>query len=506
MKNGTDERINTGMNGQYPWKKTEDIQIDLADMIRTLCRQWKRILVCALTAAVILGGYGWLKQTDEVDLSNSETAAGGIYVGRAKLTEEEERKVADAVQMNEEIRGLEMYLDNSVLMQLDPYHKARFVMLYSIDRAQRKELPKIIESYMNFVMNGSAADALRKPENGWKMDKSYLAELISAYQKTYSFPYQIAVGDSAESNMMSEAVFYVEITSKNTETAEEMALDMQGILKEYSSDVKKIAGRHRLTLVSTAENITADSGLQSLQHDKKTLLTSNKASLKAMTDAFSAEQMAAYKEASGESEDEQKEGEKTAQGEHSSDEKSGFNSKYMIIGLLAGILAYCCFFSCRYIFCDAIKSTDEIKRMYTFQVYGGILLKDEEKKRNKIMPGICRDSYGCTKEQVMNRIRLTCQRRGITRLYAAADFQLGISEKEYLESIADQFKGWGIDMAVAENVSADTVVWDKLSERRNVLMVCRTGTTTHRMINDTMNFYLENDIMVTGAVAFLQNE
>lgn len=481
------------MDGKYSWKRTEDIEIDLIDLLCRLCRQWKRVAVCAMVSAVVLGGYGWLRGIDRSDTDKSEISE------ETEMTEAEEQAVMDAVWLKQENRELEKYLDNSILMQIDPYHKARHVMLYCIDSAVREELPGITESYLNFVLNGGAEDALIKSGDSWEMDKSYLAEVITAYQKTYSFPYQAVLNSREDSNQNEESVFYVEITGMNAGEAEKMALDIQEILKEYSAKVKKKAGEHRLTLVSTAASITADSGLQSLQKEKKALVSSNRTNLKTMTDAFSREQMAAYKNETGLENEEGREETGIAE--------PGENSisviKYVLIGFIGGVIAYCSIYLCWYIFGDTVKSMEEMKRLYTFPFYGGITMEGNGGKSVRIVSVAGRDAFGHGKTQVLNRIRLACKKQGMTALCAASAFALNEQEKECLESIARQLKDKKIDVSIVENVSADTAVWDKLAETGNVLMVCRINTTTHQMIDDAMSFYMQNDIAVTGAIAFL---
>lgn len=49
------------MESNYSWKRTEDIEIDLIDLLRRLCRQWKQILVCAVAFAVLAGGYSYAR-------------------------------------------------------------------------------------------------------------------------------------------------------------------------------------------------------------------------------------------------------------------------------------------------------------------------------------------------------------------------------------------------------------------------------------------------------------
>ncbi len=488
--------LETGMDETYSWKRKEEIGIDVPDLLYCLCRQWKRMIVCALASAVLLGAYGWIKGR------NKPSAAMYGMEDEIELTDAEEQGVADAVRLESEIRGLETYLDNSILMQIDPYHKAKYIMLYGIDSAQRQELPRITESYLNFVSNGGAADALGESGKSWKMDKSYLAELITAYQKTYSSPYQIAIDAAGDHSILSESLFYVEVAGKNAKDAEKIALDMQGILEEYFAVVKKTAGNHRLTLLNSMESIVADSGLQSQQHDKKMLLSSNRTNRKTMTDAFSQEQMAVYQAAVGLEEGQ----ERTEEGlEAAASDTGGFRVKYILFGFVGGIFVYCCIFLGWYVLCDTVKSLDEMDALYTFPVYGGILLEDSALKKGRMAFGARQDAYGHTQEQVCKRIQLACRKQGVAALYMAFDFALRTEEKECLERMAQKLAGWGIAVKMAPGISTDTSGWDEMAESGNVLMILKAGLTTHRMVDEAMGFYGENGIHVVGAAVFLQH-
>lgn len=494
----TDERIKNGMERQYSWKRAEEMEIDAGDLLYRLFKQWKQIAACAIACALILAGYRYLKDRNVPDRSG--TAEETV------LTESEEQAVTDAIQLGDEMRSLEKYMDSSVLMKLDPYYRSRYILLYRIDHAERQELPGITESYLNYIVNGGVADDLRRSGNSvWKMDRPYVAELLTAYQKTYSFPFQISVDSISDSQIQSESLFYVDITGKNAEAAEKMAMDMQDALKKIFNTIKKAAGNHRLVLVSSVLSITADSGLLSQQHDKKALLSSKKAALKTAEDSFSEEQMAVYEETAGmekkEDRNNQEEQEKSE-----SEVSPAFGMKYALFGLIGGIFAYCFIYSCWYIFHDTVKNIEEIKRTYMFPVYGGIQLESKKKKENGIVTSPRQDAYGYTEEQVFHRIRLACRKQGVTKLCAASAFSLNSWERECLERISGRLKGWGIDMIVTDNPCADTSLWNVLIETGNVLMMCKTGMTTHRMINHTMDFYFENGISVIGAVAFLQDE
>lgn len=482
------------MKEKYSWKRTEEIEIDLADLLKRLCGKWKQAAACALAAALVFGAAGWLRSRSGPD----ESLVPGMDAP-ASLTQEEEQAVADAVQLAKETDSLENYLEQSLLMQADPYRKARYIMLYRIDRAERQELQAVTESYLNFVSNGGAADALAETGGRWDMDKSCIAELVQAYQKTYSAPYPVII-DEAFPDLFSESLFYIEMTGRNAREAERMALDMQKVLKEQAAEIKKAAGSHRLSLVSTAQNMTADSSLLSQQREKRALLTSNQTSLKAMTDAFSKEQLAAYKMQAGRK-DEQEEDGKAASGADTEGSQLRSVVKYMILGLFGGMAAYAGLSVCWYLFCDTVKSVQEMKRLYAFPVFGALSPPGAGKaKKGRLRMG--HDLYAAIPEQVCRRLVLACQKQEIRQLYAVTEFPLAQPEKDCLEHMAAQLRKEGVEMAVAENASADIAAWDSLREAGNVLLVCRTDTTTHQMIDDAMMFFEENGISVTGAVAF----
>lgn len=474
------------MDKRDSWTRTDEIEIDMAELLRRFCGQWKRIVVCAAACAVLLGGYGWIKGRTAAVPDNVETSAE-----EDELTIAEEQAVADAVRLADEIRGLEEYLDSSVLMQLDSYHKNRYVMLYSIDHAERQKLAAITESYLNFILNGGVAEALQNSASGNIIDKNCLAELISAYQKTYSYPYQIALDNLENSSVLAESIFYVEVTGRNADSAEKMGQDIQAALEDYSHLVKKNAGSHRLALVSSLESVTADSSLQSQQRDKKALLSSNKVNLQSLIDSFRKKQMEEYEKTVGvQDKDKMQELEKDAP-----ESDLSIIIKYALMGFVGGVFAYGCIFLCWYVFCDTVKSAEEIRRMYGFPVYGSIFLERNGTKKH-------RNVREENKVQVLNRIRMSCRKMEIEKLCAVSYCSMDEQEKDFLNSIVRQLKTWEIDMAAVENAAEDTDVWDKLTETGNILMVCRTGTTTHRMIDNAMDFYMENGICVMGMLVF----
>lgn len=474
------------MKKQDYWKKSEDMEIDLRQLLKDFFIHWKKIAVCALVSAVIFTGYSYLRnQTGTADVTQEQT------LDEIELSEEEKESAVSAAVLAKEIYELEEYMNHSILMQADPYHKNKVTMLFSIEQARRRELQKITESYLSFLTNGGAADALKKSDHEtWKIDKNYLTEAVTAYQKTFNLSYMAAVDYAENENLSFESMICVEVTGSDAGMADEMAKDVHAALKNYSDTVKNTAGNHKLVFISSQENIQTDTGLQSQQRDKRAQLTADRANLKAMTDAFSKEQMKMYKELSA-TQDEQEEPETDINNMTGS---TGVSMKSALYGAGIGVLLSCAIFLCWYLLQDTIKSAEEMKELYTFPVYGGICLKKA---------GCQGNSGGQEKEQILNRIRLACKKRAVRKLYMVSDFSFDDQEMECVESMQKWLKDCELEMKVCENAGKNIGCWDDLAQTGNILLVCRAGKTTHRIIDEAMRFYQENDIAVIGAMVFI---
>lgn len=469
------------MDTHNTWKKTEDREIDFTDLLYRFCMGWKQAAACALIFAVLLGGYGFFKGRAYQELEKNPAI-------EEELTEEEQQGVAAAVKLEAEARALKEYLDNSILMQIDPYHKDTCVMLYSIQDAKLQDLQGIVESYLSFFANGGVVGELDKTASEeWDMDSGYLPELITAYQRPYSAPYQMVVDGASGNNTLAYTVFYVETSGKDGKMAQRLAECVQAALEKYFMEAKDVAGSHKLELLSKYQSVRADGSLQVQQHDKRALLDSDFVSLKAMTDAFSKGQEAAYEEAAGIQAKEEETGTVDAGNQ-------GFNMKYILLGLAGGVFVYGCAFVCLYIFRDTVKSVREMKGIYAFPVYGCIDSgKDVFHKK---------DDGGSGKERLAMRLRAACMQRGITELCVASDYNFSDKEKAFIRGLSGRLQSDGIEVAIAENACKDAAAWEKLAGSRHILMACRAGETTYKAVDGAVEFYVESGMDVVGAVLF----
>ncbi len=520
------------MDRQCSWKRTEEVEIDLLDLLRRLGGEWKRMLVCALVFAVLAGaGSYYLSKNGGMDAAKEDAASEEGETQPVPLTkEEQERGVAAARQLAKETAQLEDYVQNSMRMQTDPYHKKSVQLIFRIEGAGGWTTQKIVEKYLDYLSNDRVvSDICRIDRAMEQVDSCFLPELFQAVQKT-SGTYT-----DKEEKQWSGVLLSIDVTGRDEEMATALAADMQKALKAYSSIVKKECGSHTLTLLSSEEKVRMDIDLLFWQREKRTLLTTDQANLKAMLGAFDDTQKAMYAAAADADEKAAEDGEpsapdnaeSTAEGGEASapdstegtaegvsgleseaeleaesqegsntQAKGSVNVLFVLLGLFGGIFLYGAGYACWYLLRDTVKGAGEFQSYYTFPFYGSISLH-----RKAGLGDTAQGPDEQKKAQVLNRVRLSCRKRQISSICLAADFTPDEKEKACLESMVGQLREWEIDVLVAENVSGNISVWDALTDVGNVLMVCRIGHTTHRMVDAAMEFYQENGIYVLGAAA-----
>lgn len=525
------------MDRRCSWKRTEEVEIDLSDLLYRLGRQWKRIVICALVSAVLagVGSYfvsknGGTDAAEEADAVQPE-AAEPEPVPLTK--EEQQRQVAAACQLAKEIAQMESYMQNSVRMQIDPYHKSSVQLIFRIEGADGWMTQKIVEKYLDYLANDRiAADICRRDREMERVESRFLSELFQAAQKT-SGTYTDEEGYARSGVLLS-----VDVTGRDADMAAALAADIRELLQDYSAAVEKECASHTLTLLGSEEKERADSELLTWQREKRTLLEADRASLKTMTDAFDDTQKALYEAAvraeesvSEESVSEESVSEnKTADPEIRQDSretggqsasgaegqpsdaqadsrlsdgeaKGSVSVLHVLPGFSGGIFIYAAAYACWYLLRDTVKSAGEFRSYYTFPFYGSISAGDREG-----MSDAGQDDYGRQKAQILNRIRLSCRKQNITRLCLAADFIPDEKEKACMERMVSQLREWELEAVFAENIRGNISVWDAAADMGTVFMVYRLGYTTHRMVDDVMEFYQENGVAVLGAAAFEETD
>lgn len=503
------------MEGNRSWRRTEGIQIDFSNLTCRLRQQWKRMAVCALIFAVLAGGYSYLADTgssagseaEQLTTVDEEETVAPVTdtVQEVKTKEEQIQGVVDAVYLTQEIERLEEYMDCSILMQVDPYHKNHVILLYSIENAPERSVQKITESYLSYLANGGAADALQKADQEWSaVESSYLAEMFNVSQKPGGTDMEILLS--------------VEVTGKDAAMAGKLASSIQGALKDYSRTVRELCGSHTLSLVSNEAGERLDAALLAQQREKHTQQTANRTGLKMLLDGFDEEQKKMYQMQNAEdyqadaceSWAEIKESiaaESQMQGDPPAAvaddglpeeetagtdavQQRGISVLYVLLGFLGGIFTYSMIYAVWYVAQGTIKSAREFRLYYAIPFYGSVSTGQLHRKNSDLL----------------NRIRLFCMKHHINEILLAAEFTASPEEKDVMQELICQMQECGIHALFTEKADTDPSIWETLPKDPAVLLLCGIDRTAYQRVDEVMEFYLENNVRVLGASVWESQE
>ena len=228
MENRNDERV-----------------IYLTDLIFSVLYRWKVILVCVLAFALLLGGYKCVASPT----SAADPAAITKYeTQRDYLTQ----RIA-TIQTN--IEGQQAYIDNSLLMKLDPYHYYQLTIRCYVNTGyqiqpgsvyQTPDLaPSLIAAYQAMV---SGQDGLQAVGDALELEAAYVAGALTATT-------------TEDTN-----VFTIQFTCATEEQAKIALSVLENQLDLTAAKLTGTMGAHQLQLLESAISCTASKELATTQN------------------------------------------------------------------------------------------------------------------------------------------------------------------------------------------------------------------------------------------------
>lgn len=360
-------------------------QIHLTDALLYCLEKWRAIIACMLIAAVLAGANSfWSTVKANRAAQNAQPTEEDIVDTEEEQAEESDtRSPVDSyeralAEMERDLEIQEDYLENSVVMQLEPYHISTGILSYYLKSSQNTE--SIATAYGTFVSSGRMAEEL------YSKDADVPVEDLR-YLVTFSNNINGASGQGG--------VFQIQIKMPDSELSEVYLKRAEEIIQEYASELQAKTAEHQLILLSSVQSEMADLEIQRYQSTvRSTYMTAvrNVQTLRTET-----------------------EGVQSAQKESGSSAPStvivlqnpvSLAIKAAVIGLVLGACAACVVLILFYLFGGKLQAVEDCKNELGMPLLG--LVRASEKKKTRfgfIDSGIFRlrgGHYGriCFEEQV----------------------------------------------------------------------------------------------------------
>ena len=331
----------------------KEIQVNVLDLIKYMCKQWKKLFIAALCGMILVSaGYcvvGLNKNTD-VEIQPVDKMQI-IEEARKLLTEKEALEAEQALEFylssQENYKILKSYTANSWLYKIDASSTPTYRIVYSIQGAYRQDKDFSDEVgivFENWIKSDEAVQKILEYSNV-EIGSVYLNELISVnYEETTS-------------------CFVIAIVAPERDVVEKLALAVDAAVAE---NAKKIAGEYDdLAVKKVLGNFSYEinNSIQSKQYNMMQQLHAVKSVLTAYRYELTSNQQSYY--------DALLNGMNESQViVQSAQAVPLFDVKIAILGAIAGVFAMVFIALLKYLLSDSLKVKEDIEQAFERHVFG----------------------------------------------------------------------------------------------------------------------------------------
>ena len=229
--------------------KNQEREISLLSLFRHLLKRWKSIILVAVILAIGFSGLGYVSELKRLNTPLDEI--------REKMTPDEIASVLKLQDMDLELKALNYYIENSVIMNMDPYNVQRASLSYFVDTKHITNYAGDTESDLTWDIMSIYVSKLNSID--WKVEA--LKEAGSNIDLKY-FNEMVSISTSGRT-------FTVTITYPDAEQLKVIMNVLQENIQSYKDVISSAIGTHSLTLIgNTMESSVLDRDLKAIQEDK----------------------------------------------------------------------------------------------------------------------------------------------------------------------------------------------------------------------------------------------
>lgn len=336
---------------------TYEQEIDLKDLMFSVLKKWRGILLLAVVLGVILGGY---KLASAIKTNNNPEYIAEQKDNYAKDLESYENKRIGLEQevenINRSLEELNEYQEQSVLMQISPCNKPVATAELYVNAEDGRITGNLIKIYESLLKQEQLVEKLSQEFN---MDSQYIQELITVN----SYAEGVVAVEKGENSLLDGLMekntylteninmLEIQVTHVDKETAQDILDTLLDCLEQESEDVATLAGVHTLQIMNQGTTSIVDTGLSDWQQKMTSLKTSLDTTLTAkQTELDGLEEP------------------KEVSTSMMASLKQGI--KYGILGGVLGAFVYVFFVCVAFLMSDKLYSEKELKNRFGLKILG----------------------------------------------------------------------------------------------------------------------------------------
>lgn len=388
--------------------KRKEIDLDIADFLWEILRNWRMLLVCLLLGALLLTGYQYIADVQEARRTPEEnviTQEQSLEEMENALGAQEMDAVLGAVALKKQLDEKSAYSRDSILMQINPYEE-NVVYLHYYVNGGTNEAAEVAEVYKNYVLNGKIASELvdiAEDENG-------------IFVTTDNEITSVEIGAETVKNS-----FVVRIRGLSEDDCIKRAENVKNSLNNYSEQLDIQIPEHQLVLLEEVSEIVVDQGLVDLQNRTALAIKQIVTSLNSMKSNMTGNQLALYVRYT---ENVNETVDVTVEEKENTASTVRISGTKLILGAIIGLVLAIVWCMLRYLFAIKLRSEADIKTLYNVNILGYVRSKLDG-KRGAIDQQILKSRYHHAGELSLEEeidlicanIRVACQTTNKNTVY-----------------------------------------------------------------------------------------
>lgn len=489
---------------------TEEREISLIDLLIYVAKGWRSILIWMLIMAIAVSGVQYVREVkaakeyaDEEPATEEEEKEQTILTMeqlRQEMPEEEIKAVNKVVRLEKDYIGQLDYLQNSLLMTMDPYDVSVARLQYWVDTDYKVDYTGVngkdltadmVEAYLNRVEDdGWKKAGLKKA--GADTELRYFNEMVTTIDANSSFTIIVKYSDQKQLRTIIAA--------------------LEEDLEEYQDKVTEIFGKHTLALVNESVETTVDNDIYNTQYNRRNILLNLENNIASYKAAFNEDQKSLYAGQILVDEDELSEGENDS--EQAGDEAEDLapltpqiRVKNILLGAILGAFLVCMIRAMVYILSGKLKAEDNVEAYLGVAGLGGIAENKKEQKGafgklDAWLDSLSRRNIGnLTKEQqlkmVASNILLYCEKDNRKQIYLNSSVNC-LEEKagELVRMLEER----GIEVKDGFSILQDASAMEEMSKTDGVVFMEEAGKSRYEDLEREVKLCKEHGKTVIGLV------
>ncbi|KSV59562.1 hypothetical protein [Acetivibrio ethanolgignens] len=489
---------------------TEEREISLIDLLVYVVKGWRSILVWMLLMAIFLGCIQYVREVKaarEYQVAKpvtgeeqKEQAAVTIEQLRKEMPEEEVKAVNKVVRLEKEYAMQFDYLQNSLLMAMNPYEVAVARLQYWVDTkhktnyagiTERDVTVDIVKSYINRAKDGSWQKAALKAA-GVEIEPQYFGEMISVIDNNTSFTIIVKYPDE--------------------EKLRKIIAVLEKELENYQDEFASVFGVHKLSLVNESVEMTVDNDIYNLQQLRKNNLLNLENNIANYKNAFNDNQKSLY---AGEIIVREEETEDTEQTEAeepviATPPTPQLRVKYILLGAILGAFLVCMLRAMRYILSGKLKAEDNIEGYLGIAGLGYIEENEKEakgalEKLDAWIDGLSKRNFpNLSKEQqlkmIVSNISLYCEKGAMKHIYLNSSVNC---TQEKTAELVRLLSEKGIEVKEGFSILRDAKAMEDMSRADGIVFFEQAGKSRYEDLEREIKLCREHGKTVIGMVVLV---